>query len=456
MLNISLERITGRIDTDQYKAFNLLKTKNVSDVLIRILLGMLLIIVISLFLPWTQNVRAKGYVTTLSPDDRPSTIQALIGGRIDKWYVKEGAHVRRGDTIIKISEVKEEYLDPQLLARTNSQIEAKVGSANAYEEKAQNLQQQLKALQNSKAIKLEQNTIKVQQTMLKIQSDSIELVAAQTKQEIALNQLKRMEELNREGLKSLTDLEAKRLSVQNANAKVIALENKINTHQNELLNLTANITAIENEYDDKIAKSRSERMSAMSSKFDADATRNKLQSQYNAYEVRQQNYYITSPIDGIVTEALKYGIGEIIKNGEEVVSIIPKEYQLAIRMYVEPRDMPLFKIGQQVRTQFDGWPAIVFSGWPNSSYGTFGGHVFAIDNFISDNGKYRILVAPDPTDIPWPEEVRVGGGANTITLLNDVRVGYELWRQLNGFPADYYKPSELTDTKSKAPLKKVK
>jgi hypothetical protein len=52
--------------------------------------------------------------------------------------------------------------------------------------------------------------------------------------------------------------------------------------------------------------------------------------------------------------------------------------------------------------------------------------------------------------------VRVGGGANTITLLNDVSVGYELWRQLNGFPPDYYRDNKPQDVKMKTPIKKVK
>ncbi len=70
---------------------------------------------------------------------------------------------------------------------------------------------------------------------------------------------------------------------------------------------------------------------------------------------------------------------------------------------------PLVHKGEKVRIQFDGWPAIVFSGWPNTSYGTYGGTVFAIDNFISDNGKYRVLVAPDTSDHKWPTGIRVGG-----------------------------------------------
>ena len=95
---------------------------------------------------------------------------------------------------------------------------------------------------------------------------------------------------------------------------------------------------------------------------------------------------------------------------------------------------------------FDGWPTVVFSGWPNLSYGTFGGEVVAIDNFISQNGKYRILVAPDPNDVEWPDALRPGSGANGLILLTDVPIWYELWRNLNGFPPDFYKNNKIANT----------
>lgn len=456
MLNISLKRINNNIDLEKYNSFKTLRERSVSKILLRLMIVVIIGGIFSLFLPWTQNIRANGNVTTLSPADRPQTVQATIGGKIEEWYAQEGDMVNIGDTIIRISEVKESYMDPDILTNTQNQIVAKNESSKAYAQKANNLSGQLEALINSKSIKLEQNAIKINQTKLKIQSDSIDLVAAQTKQDIAKNQLVRIENLYNEGLKSLTDLEAKKLSVQEANAKVVSLENKVNSNKNELSNLNANVNAITNEYDNKIAKSKSERMSAMSAKYDADANRNKLQSQYNTYEVRQKNYYITSPINGTLTEAIKTGIGELVKAGDAIVNIVPNQYNLAVETFIHPMDMPLLAIGQKVRVQFDGWPAIVFSGWPNSSYGTFGGEIFAINNDISENGKYRIIIAPDPDDIAWPTEVRVGGGANTITLLNDVKVGYELWRQLNGFPADYYKDSKSKKVKTKIPLKKIK
>lgn len=456
MLNISPKSVAMKVEAEKYNSFKILDSRSVSQILIKVMLGMMVTGFLAMWLPWTQNIRSKGSVTTLSPTDRPQTVQSTIGGKIEEWYVQEGEIVAIGDTIIRISEVKEEYLDPDILTNTDNQINAKDESAKAYADKASNIADQLVALEAGMKVKLQQNDIKTSQTYLKIQSDSIDLVAAETKVDIANNQLTRIQNLYDEGLKSLTDLEAKRLSVREAQAKVTAVTNKINAHRNELQNLEAELLAIKNDYLDKIAKSRSDRNSAMSSKYDADASRNKLQSQYNSYRVRQENYYVLSPINGTVTEALQTGIGEIIKGGESVVRIIPASYNLAVETYIQPMDMPLLEIGQKVRVQFDGWPAIVFSGWPNSSYGTFGGQIFAINNDISENKKYRVLISQDPDEQPWPTEVRVGGGANALTLLSNVSVGYELWRQLNGFPADYYKNNKVESVKTKAPLKKVK
>jgi hypothetical protein len=150
-------------------------------------------------------------------------------------------------------------------------------------------------------------------------------------------------------------------------------------------------------------------------------------------------YFITAPQDGFISKAIQSGVGETIKEGTDIVTIVPFQYDLAVEMFVKPMDLPLLELNQHVQIQFDGWPSIVFSGWPGVSYGTFGGKVVAIDNFISTNGKYRILVAPDEKYPAWPKEIRMGAGAQTFTLLKDVPIWYELWRQINGFPPDYYK-----------------
>lgn len=456
MLNISDFRVVEQIKPERFESFRILDAKTNSRRIIQVFVGVLLIGFASLFLPWTQNIRAKGYVTSLSPSDRPQSIQALIGGKIEKWYVNEGDFVNAGDTIIQISEVKEEYLDPEILQRTESQITAKSQASESYLRKAGNLRDQLIALQNTRDAKLQQNQIKLRQVNLYYQSDSIELEAAKLKLSNSQNQLQRIRQLYDSGIKPLVDLENKNFEVQESQSKVVSLQNKLNALDNERNYLETDIVSIKNEYRDKIAKASSDLETALSSMYATDADVNKLQSQYNAYAQRQANYYIKSPVTGYINKALQSGIGEIIKNGDRVVTIVPQEYTLAVEMYLEPVDVPLMKENQKVRILFDGWPAIIFSGWPGTSYGTFGGRVFMIENDISDNGKYRVLVAPDADENPWPQELRIGGGANTITLLNDVRVGYEIWRQLNGFPPDYYEAEKRDDLKLKAPARRIK
>jgi len=138
---------------------------------------------------------------------------------------------------------------------------------------------------------------------------------------------------------------------------------------------------------------------------------------------------------------LQSGLGETSKEGTAIVSIMPSIYQIAVETYVEPNDLPLIHKGEKIRIWFDGWPSIVFSGWPNMSYGTFGGRIFAVENFISSNGKYRVLIEPDPEEEPWPKELSIGAGANTFALLENVPIWFEIWRNLNGSPPNFYQPN---------------
>jgi hypothetical protein len=121
-----------------------------------------------------------------------------------------------------------------------------------------------------------------------------------------------------------------------------------------------------------------------------------------------------------------------------MVEIVPDHVQYAVEMFIEPMDLPLISTGQKVSFIFDGFPVIVFSGWPKSSYGTFGGKVNAIETSVSYNGKFRVLVVEDTEEKKWPEQLRMGSGANGIALLKDVRIYYEIWRTINGFPPEYY------------------
>ncbi|GAA4326676.1 biotin/lipoyl-binding protein [Pontixanthobacter gangjinensis] len=442
MLNITRNSLHEKVDLRQYESGKKVFAERNQKYFNRFLIVFAVILVIVLFLPWTQTVAGKGYVTTLTPDQRPQTIQSPIPGRIEKWYIREGDFVEKGDTLLHISEIKSEYFDPKLVDRTGDQIRVKESSQKSYEEKIRFLTNQVGALQQEKELKIDQAKNKLKQSRLKYRSDSIDLQAAETNLEIARSQFNRAQTLNEEGLKSTQDLENARLKLQEAQAKKVAQENKLLASENEIINAEIELNRIQAEYAEKISKTQSERSTAESSMFQNQADISKLETSYSNYETRRDMYFIRAPQSGYINKAIKAGIGESFKEGEPLVSIMPANYELAVETYVDPIDMPLLHVGESVRVQFDGWPAIVFSGWPNSSYGTFGARIVAIENFISPNGKYRVLLAPDEEDHEWPTEIKIGSGASTLALLEDVPIWYELWRQLNGFPPNYYTPEE--------------
>ncbi len=450
MLNISKSVLNKTVDLSHYGAMKRVSQRKHYKRFNQFLIAFAIILVIILFLPWTQNVSGKGFLTTLTPDQRPQTIQSPIPGRIEQWYVREGDFVEKGDTILHISEIKNEYFDPDLVARTGQQIKAKEMSVTSYEGKVKALNTQIGALATERSLKLEQARNKLLQAKLMVQSDSIDLEAAKTNILIAQRQFDRTTQLESEGLKAVTDVEEKRLKLQETQAKLISQENKLLSSKNKVINAQVEITRVQAEYTDKISKARSDKFTAQSSQFDSEAQVTKLENQFTNYSIRNAMYYIKAPQSGYINRAIQGGLGETFKEGDRLVGIMPAIYDMAVETYVEPIDLPLLHIGEKVRIQFDGWPAIIFSGWPNVSYGTYGGTVVAIETFISDNGKYRILLAPDPDDHPWPTDIRVGSGANTIALLEDVPIWFELWRQLNGFPPNYYQPNtEVANAKKK-------
>lgn len=444
MLNIAENKLNKTVDLKEYKAISKVMHKKHFKHFNRFLLTFSIIGLIILFLPWTQNITGKGYLTTLRPEQRATTVQSQIPGRIEKWYKKEGDFVNKGDTIMHISEIKNEYFDPNLIARTEQQISAKSSSVTAYQGKVNALNNQVVALQRERVLKLEQARNKLLQAKLKVQSDSIDLEAAKTNLTIAERQYERTEQLQAEGLKATRDVEDKRLKLQETQAKLISQKNKLLTSKNNVINAQVEITRVQAAYTDKISKAQSDKFTASSSGFDAEAQVTKLENSLSNYQIRNSLYYVRAPQSGYLNKAIKAGVGQTFKEGDELINIMPDNVDLAVEMFINPIDLPLAHKGSDVRIQFDGWPAIIFSGWPNVSTGTYAGKIVAVERFISDNGKYRLLIAPDPDEEPWPEALRAGSGARSIALLEDVPIWFELWRQLNGFPPNYYQADSAT------------
>lgn len=447
MLNISNKPIED-FDFNNYKSGKNIFSVSYFRQFNIFLLVFFLVFLIILFLPWTQNVFGSGFVTTLAPEQRPQSIQSPIPGRIEAWHVREGDIVNPGDTIVEISEIKSDYFDTELVLRTEQQLEAKEKSVMAYIEKVNALDAQIAALEQQRKLKVSQMQSKLAQVKLKVENDSLKQIVAFTDLSIAKTQLERVEALFVQGLKAKRELEEKQLNLREAEANYVSATNRLENAKNEVLITSAEVKFLEVSFRDKISKAKSEKATARSVQFETEGTVAKLKNTLANYTKREALKYVVAPQKGYINKAIKGGLGETFKAGDQLVSIMPFEYQVAIETYISPIDIPLIQLGESVRVEFDGWPAIVFSGWPTASFGTYGARVVAIENDISDNNFYRVLLAPDPEDNPWPDQVKIGSGARTIALLNEVPVWYELWRQLNGFPPDYYSTANKLKSKT--------
>lgn len=424
MLNISKIPISDRLKPKESEAFaEIQKLRLVRKVNV-VLIVLFAIILSALFLPWTQNVRGMGEVTTFLPSQRPQTLQSPIPGRIQQWFVREGDTVAAGDTIVFISELNNEFFDPQVVQRTQEQLEALVQSITAYGGKLDALDDVLRAMVKNRDFKL-------QQTNQRIAADSMDVLAAELQKNQSFIQFQRAETLFNEGIASRFEYEQRNQGYQEAQAR-------LQTVQARYTNSKTDYFATISDFAEKISKLSSDRFTVVTQVLEAKQKRAQLENRLSNIQVRQGYYYLTAPQRGMITRTYVAGLGENIKEGEALAQLMPLDYQVAAEIFVRPVDLPLIKNGQKVRLEFDGWPAIVFSGWPNTSFGTFAAKVVAVDN-VADIRGYRVLVVPDASDGRfWPEQLRFGSGVSGIMLLNDVPVWYELWRQINGFPPEYY------------------
>ena len=403
---------------------------------------------IVLLMPWTQSISSNGKVSTLNPENRPQTITSRIAGRVEKWFIREGDFVHKNDTIAFISEIKDEYVDPQLITRSESIIKAKETTIKSYEDKINAVDSQIDALNKSLLLKMAQGRNKIIQAKIKITTDSIEAITSTSNFKVAEEQLKRYEELMSKGVISKTELENRRVKVQDALAKKASAYNKFISTKNELLNAEIELNSIQQDYQEKLMKTESDKFSALSLLYEGEGSLTKLQNQLANYSMRQGFYYVLAPQDGYIAKTNVQGIGEIVKEGAALCNIVPKQDEQAVELYIDPVDLPLIQKGQKVQLQFDGWPAFVFSGWPGISYGTYTAEIVAYDKVLSDNGKFRILAKN--TGEKWPEAIQIGGGVKGFALLKNVPLFYELWRTVNGFPPEFY----VNDVSKKNEIKK--
>jgi membrane fusion protein, adhesin transport system len=378
--------------------------------------------------PWQQTAVGTGRVAAFAPLERQQTVKAPVSGVVAEWndHIVEGVQVKQGEKILEIRDN-----DPQYLERLREQLEATRRKLEASHEKADIYQQQVEAFIDAQRLTIEAGEQQVEAARAKVRAEEQALEAAAAAELQARLNYDRQKQLFEDGLASKLTFELEERKFAEAKAKQKQAQNYLEAAISELKTKDAELIGKGREADAKVQSARALFQTAVG---DVAVVEKEL-LELSTKIAQQQTQTVTAPRDGTILRLLVQQGGEIVSKGDPLFILVPESASRAVELWVDGNDAPLITPGRQVRLQFEGWPAVQFAGWPSVAVGTFGGEVATVDATDDGKGKFRVLVVPTAGE-DWPSDrfLRQGVRANGWVLLSQVRLGYEVWRRINGFP----------------------
>jgi membrane fusion protein, adhesin transport system len=409
-------------------AMDLVPPARAERTLARVLLALWALAVLVLALtPWQQTAQGAGRVIAYVPEERQQNLEAPIEGRVLRWHVREGSRVKQGDPIVELSDN-----DPEILTRLRSEreaVEARLDSARA---RAQALASRIGALEASRDNALAAAESRVVMAAQRVVAAEQAVTLAQAHLRAAQLNVDRQKALAAGGLTSRRQLELTELEVTRSETELERARVALAAAKSERVALDSDRLKVDTDANAAIDDAHASRAAAEAEVANASAELARIEVRL----ARQAAQSVVAPRSGSVFRIIANGhTGEIVKAGDVLATLVPDTSDRAVELWVSGNELPLLREGGEARVQFEGWPALQFSGWPSVAVGSFAGRVSLVDAADDGAGKFRVLIVPTP-EAPWPEPIYLRQGVRALgwIQLGTVRVGYELWRQFNGFP----------------------
>lgn len=428
---------------------------------------MLLVLIVTPFVlafaPWQQNLAGQGRVIAFDPVDRPMQIQARTDGVILQWHVREGQQIKKGDAIVDLADN-----DPLILQRLAEQLTAAEQKLAAAKQKREQYTRQIEEAEKAReaAMQLADDEIAAAEQAVVVAEQAV-LVAQENVK------FRTISETMWQGL--VQDRIGASIELANARQLLAVAKAELDSRAAAVAGAAANLRArksarlrVERDEQVKVQTAKAMRETADGEVAEAEGSIPRLRRDLD----RQKQQQITAPVDGYVQNLRANGQGGVfVKQSTTLAILVPTTEQLAVELLIDGNDVTFVDVGRHVRLQFEGWPAIQWVGWPSAAIGTFGGQVAFVDRFDDGSGNYRVMVLPDerPFATPegpfvdwlrevvtfdkvsqaanphaWPGEpwLKQGVRAKGWIVLDRVSLGFEIWRQLNGFPPTVQRADE--------------
>lgn len=418
-------------------------------VLFALVLAFVCFAVGTLLLPWRQNVSGKGRVIAYAQLERQQSVEAPIDGRLSRWYVQEGSHVESGDLLADVVD-----LDPELMSRLKVERDVMQERLKSYAERLATLTERVGSVERTQGSAVVASEARVRVAIDRRKATEQAIAGAEAELEAAHANAVRHRDLVAQGLVSQRDLELALAVETRAQANLDVARAQVSAAVAEVDSAQASLEQARAHAQGESESARAALSSAETDVQGAQAALLRIESRL----ARQHSQHIRAPRSGTVLRILANEGGEQVKAGEPIALLVPDSLDRAAEIYVDGNDAALIQPGRQVRIQFEGWPAVQFVGWPSVAVGTFAGRVAFVDSHDDGEGNFRVVVSPvSQRDWPSSQYLRQGALAHGWILLDEVRLGFEMWRQFNGFPpsvtAPNKEPSKKDSAKSKSTSK---
>jgi multidrug resistance efflux pump len=391
---------------------------------------LVLLAVACIFVPWQQTSRCEGEVVARNPNERRQEFVSRAKGIIKDMIpgLQEGSYVKGGETIMVLETLARDQVE-QIRSQVQQQrdirvttdiqrVNARAQVENVRESGNQTIKQTDFEIDAAIA-KLKQTEAAVEEQIFKVRQANLEVEANKPLVGGLVSRIEFNDLLNKleQETRKLTKAEA---TFEEAEKLVASKRNERESKRQDIEKKVNEALQKVDDFTNKIAE-----------------IDNKIQ-EYNMKLGELERLIIVSPTSGYV-QSILVQLGMTVDTKDKLFELIPDTDDLWVELNVRGLDQPLIHIGDHVRLQFDGWPAIQFVGWPSVARGTFGGVVKAINPADDRSGNFKIFVGPDlsdPMQESWPDRryLKQGVRANAWVIMDSVPLGYEIWRQLNGFP----------------------
>lgn len=438
-----------------------------------LVLFVLVLVPVLLLAPWTQTVHGQGRAIAFNPVQRPQFVVSPIEGRVKKWYVMEGDKVKAGQVLVDLVDN-----DPNILERLREQEMLALQRLALADGRIVDQRNRLGHIKDERELLLSEARFRILQAEQQLTATTEELERAKfdlDREKLSYDRLKKLNESKVGEVVSKDAVEEAERRWKLAGRQVPLVEARVKLAERTIDGFKAQRDATDKRTAAAIQTEEANLKGAQSEQA-------AVNQQYTAMRIqvqRQENQRVLAPTDGTVFRVLANAEagGQLVRPGERLAVLVPDikptgepfdprkdalagaiggpsklanltpaEYPgIVAELLIDGNDLPLVRKGDRALLQFEGWAAVQFASYPEAAAGTFEGRVFLVDPTADGTGgRFRILVEPAP-GTNWPDEAYLRQGVRTQgwVLIQEVRLGYELWRLLNGFPpAREVKPKE--------------